>query len=120
MSWCHRWFSDRLLDNHLVSGLRRRLPNADVVRVQDAALSGSPDESVLAWCAREARVLLTHDASTMTAAAYARIAGGKACPGVIIIPQWLPVGPTLEELILIAECSGPEDWVDQVRFLPLK
>ena len=56
----------------------------------------------------------------MIAAAYARIAGGKGCPGVIIIPQWLPVGPTLEELILIAECSGPEDWVDQVRFLPLK
>ena len=35
-------------------------------------------------------------------------------------PQWLPVGNVLEDRSLILECSLPEDWVDQVRFLPLK
>lgn len=62
-----RLAADEDLDNHLVRGLRRRLPEADVTRVQEAALSGSPDESVLAWAAREGRVLITHDAATMTA-----------------------------------------------------
>jgi hypothetical protein len=68
----------------------------------------------------EGRVLMTHDAATMTASAYTRIAAGEVCPGVIVIPQWLPVGVVLEDLLLILACSLPEDWCDQVRFLPLK
>jgi hypothetical protein len=115
-----RLAADEDLDNHVIRGLRRRLPAVDVIRVREAALGGAPDESVLAWAAAEGRVLLTHDASTMTAAAYARISTGEASPGVIVIPQWLPVGDALEDLLLILECSTPEDWAGQVRFLPLK
>jgi hypothetical protein len=114
-----RLLADEDLDNHVIRGLRRRLASADVVRVQDVSLSGAPDESVLAWAAGEGRVLLTHDASTMTAASYARISVGKKSPGVIVVPQWLPVGAAIEDLLLILEASVPEDWVDQVRFLPL-
>ncbi|MCK6532011.1 MAG: hypothetical protein L6Q84_03485 [Polyangiaceae bacterium] len=55
----------------------------------------------------------------MTAAAYARTANGDHMPGVIIIPQWMPIGPTIEELLLVAECSEPSDWTGRVRFLPL-
>ena len=115
-----RLAADEDLDNHLVRGLRRRLPNADVIRVQEAALSGLPDEDVLTWAAREGRVLMTHDAATMTSAAYTRIGAGAPCPGVILIPQWLAVSIALEDLLLVVECSTPEDWVNQVRFLPLK
>jgi hypothetical protein len=56
----------------------------------------------------------------MTSAAYARIARGKPMLGVIIVPQWLAIGLAAEDLSIIAECSTPSDWANQVGFLPLR
>jgi hypothetical protein len=114
-----RFAADEDLDNHIVRGLRHHRPEIDVVRVQDAEVVGAPDEDVLAWAAREGRVLLSHDASTMTAASYARIARGEPMTGLIIVPQWLAIGSAIEDIILIADCSDETDWAGQVRFLPL-
>ena len=77
------------------------------------------DRVVLAWSAQLGRVLLTHDASTMTAAAYARLASGELMPGLIVVPQWLSIGQAVDELVLIAQCGLSTDWEGQVRFLPL-
>ena len=111
--------ADEDLDGHVVRGVRRYLPSVDIVRAQDAGLRGAADRRVLEWAAEAGRVLISHDASTMTAEAYARIARGDSLPGVIIVPQWLPIGEVVADLVLIAECSDPRDWLDQVRFLPL-
>lgn len=89
------------------------------VRVQDSEASGASDEDVLDSAARSNRVLLSHDASTMTAAAYARIARGEPMPGVIIVPQWLAIGTALDDLLLVAACSESSDWAGCVAFLPL-
>ena len=61
-----RLLADENLNNDIVRGLRRRLPGLDLVRVQDVGLSGADDPTILAWAAREGRVMLTHDVSTMT------------------------------------------------------
>ena len=111
--------ADEDLDNHIVRGLRHHRPDIDIVRVQDSEASGASDEDVLDWAARSNRVLLSHDASTMTAAAYARIARGDPMPGVIIVPQSLSLANALDDLLLIAQCSVASDWENQVRFLPL-
>lgn len=50
-----------------------RLPGLDLVRVQDAGLSGALDPDVLEWAAREKRVLLTHDFDTLIGRAWARV-----------------------------------------------
>jgi vacuolar-type H+-ATPase subunit F/Vma7 len=114
-----RFAADEDLDNHIVRGLRHRLTGVDIVRVQEAQLTSAADNQVLAWAAESNCVLLSHDASTMTAAAYERLKRGERMPGVIIVPQWLSVGSVVEELLVVAECSVPADWADQVRFLPL-
>ena len=75
---------------------------------------------ILAWAAREGRVLLTHDAATMARYAYERIARGEPMPGVVEVDQCLPVGTVIEDLILLAECSLPGEWEGQVRYLPLR
>lgn len=111
--------ADEDLDNHIVRGLRHHRPDIDIVRVQDSEANGASDEHVLDWAARSNRVLLSHDASTMTAAAYARIARGESMPGVIIVPQWLAIGTALDDLLLVAECSESGDWAGRVAFLPL-
>jgi len=52
---------DENFNMHIVTGVLRRLPTADIVRVQDARLESADDPTVLEWAATEGRVLLTHD-----------------------------------------------------------
>jgi hypothetical protein len=111
--------ADEDLDNHIVRGMRHRRSGLDIVRVQDSEVGGARDDDVLGWAARTSRVLLSHDVSTMTAAAYARLARGEPMAGVNIVPQWLAIGTALEDLLLIADSSELADWAGCVTFLPL-
>ena len=58
-----RFAADEDFNADIVRALRRRLPELDIIRVQDVGLSGGDDPTVLAWAASDARVLLTHDVS---------------------------------------------------------
>ncbi|MEW6126912.1 MAG: DUF5615 family PIN-like protein [Acidobacteriota bacterium] len=114
-----RFLTDEDFDGRIVRGLVRRLPQIDLARVQDVGLRSTSDTDVLAWAAEEGRILLTHDVTTMTSPAYERITNGLPMPGVFEVPQELPIGDALEELVLLAECSVEGEWEGQVRFLPL-
>lgn len=103
----------------IVIGLVRRLPELDVLTVQEAGLEGRGDPEVLEWAARDNRVLLTHDKRTMPRFAYERVARGLAMPGVIEVPDWLPIGQAIDDILIIALCSSEEEWRDRVEHLPL-
>lgn len=115
-----RFAADENFNNDIVRGLRRRKPNLDIVRVQEAGLSGAVDTDVLEWAAREGRVLLTHDVSTMTRYAYERVEAGLAMPGVLQVSRDDSLTLVIEDILLIAECSIDGEWEDQVRYLPLR
>jgi hypothetical protein len=115
-----RLAADENFNNDIVRGLRRRNPHLDIVRVQDASLSGSDDPAILKWAARNGRVLLTHDISTMTRYAYERVRNGQPMPGVFEVSRAVPIGIAIDEIILLAECSVVGEWEGQVRYLPLK
>jgi hypothetical protein len=72
-----RWLADENFNNDIVRALWRRDSHIDIVRAQDAGLTGLDDEALLAWAAEGARVLLTHDVSTMTAYAWRRVINGE-------------------------------------------
>ena len=112
--------ADEDFNNDILRGLFRRLPNLDLVRVQDEQLSGAGDVTVLEWAAQENRVLLSHDVSTITKHAFDRITAKDPMPGVFEVPQSLSVGDAIKDLVLIAECSEPGEWEGQVRYLPLR
>jgi hypothetical protein len=95
------------------------VPDLDVVRVQDASLSGATDRDVLEWAAREDRVVVSHDVATLGRSAWERVAAGHPMPGVIQISQALPVGRAIDDLVLIAQCGRPGDLRDRVTYLPL-
>src|SRR5712692_5937578 len=105
---------DEDFDNDIMRGMLRRLPTLDIVRVQDVGLSGNPDPIVLAWAAQGGRVLLTHDVSTMTAHAYARVTNGLPMPGVFAVHQLASLSQVIEDLVLLAECSLSGEWEGQV------
>ena len=115
-----RLAADENFSNDIVRGLLRRKPDLDIVRVQDAGLSGAADSRVLEWTAREGRILLTHDVSTMTRYAYERIQAGKPMPGVFEVSRNLPIGKIIEDILLLAEYSLEDECDGQVRYLPLR
>jgi hypothetical protein len=115
-----RFAADEDFDSDIFRALRRRLPEIDIVRVQDVGLGGADDPTVLAWAASEARVLLTHDVSTMTRHALERVRLGDHVPGVIAVHQRLAIGDVVDDLVLVATCGAPEEWVGQVHWLPLR
>jgi hypothetical protein len=75
---------------------------------------------VLAWAAQEDRVLVSHDVSTLTSHAYARVQAGQRMPGLIEVGSAVPIAVAIEDLLLVAECSRPGEWEGQVRYLPLR
>ena len=115
-----RFAVDENFNMHIINGVLRRLPVADIVRVQDADLEGADDATVLQWAADERRVLLTHDVNTLTAFAYERTAQGLPMPGVFEISLRVPVSVAIEDISLLAECSIEGEWEGQVNYLPLK
>ena len=111
--------TDADLNGRIIRGLRRRLPDIDLVRVQDVHPDGTPDLVVLEWAAAEGRVLVTHDVSTMVGHAYDRVAAGLPMPGVIVCDQAVSIRAAIEDLHIIATCGQAEDFQDQVQWLPL-
>jgi predicted nuclease of predicted toxin-antitoxin system len=78
-----RLLVDENFNGSILRGLIRRLPNLDVVRVQDVGLIHADDPTILAWAANEDRILLTHDVATITTYAYEQVRNGLLMPGVV-------------------------------------
>ncbi|MBI5368833.1 MAG: DUF5615 family PIN-like protein [Planctomycetes bacterium] len=114
-----RLAADENFNGDVVRGVRRRSSAIDIVSVQEAGLSGASDAAVLEWAAREGRVLLSHDVSTLTRFAYERVKAGLPMPGVFQAGRSVPVAKAIEDILLLAECGLDGEWEGQVRYLPL-
>lgn len=114
-----RFLADEDLNNRILRGLLRRHPALDIVRVQDTILSGAADSDVLEWARQNGRVLLTHDVSTMTNFAFARMRSGKTIAGIIEISQSLPIGRAVEDILLFALTCTPDELENRIVYLPL-
>jgi predicted nuclease of predicted toxin-antitoxin system len=73
-----RLLADENFDHDLVRGAMRRRAGLDLTRAQSVGLSETDDPDILAWAAREQRIVLTHDVNTMTGFAFDRITRGRA------------------------------------------
>ena len=116
-----RLASDFDVHGEILRGLRRRLPEIDLVRAQDALPKGTPDPEVLAWAAAENRVLVTNDRNTMIGFACQRVAGGEAVPGLLVTTNDQSIGSAIDDILLIATSMPEEEIRDQVVvFLPYR
>lgn len=113
-----KFLTDENVLGAIVRGLRRRQPDIDLVRVQDTGLMATADPIILAWAAREERILLTHDADTMPYFAYQRIAAGQRMPGVLVLPRSASIGHIIEMFLVFISVSNVASFEDQVRYLP--
>jgi hypothetical protein len=115
-----RWLADENFNNNILRALFLESREIDIVRAQDAGLTGKDDENLLEWAAGQGRVILTHDVSTVTAHAYRRIMNGQPMPGVFEVSRSVRVRAAVDDILLITACSLPDEWEGQVRYLPLR
>lgn len=116
-----RLASDADVHGEIIRGLRRRLPEIDLKRAQDALPEGTPDPEVLAWAAAENRVLITNDRNTMVGFAYRRVAAGQPVPGLIVTTDEQSIGSAIDDILIVAEYMSEEEIRGQVvLFLPLR
>jgi len=112
--------ADENFNHNIVRGLLRRKPDLNIVRVQDIGLSAVDDPVILEWVTQQNRVLLTHDVSTITKYAYERIERGQFMPGVFEVSRSAAIGPIIEDILLLVQCSLTGEWEGQIIYLPLK
>jgi len=114
-----RLLFDEDVHGDIVDGLRRRQPSSDCVRAQDVGLAHTPDAVILEWAAQQRRVVVSVDKRTLAAHAWDRVAHGLPMTGVAILRTILTIGQAINELELVAIAGTPEDFRDQVIYLPL-
>ena len=113
-----RFQADADLNRIIVLATIRREPSIDFLTADAMDLAGRKDPEVLAIAAREGRVLVSHDQKTMPQH-FADFILQTSCPGVLIVPQHLPVAAVVEDLLLIWFLTEAEEWVNRIRYLPL-
>jgi len=114
-----RFLADASLRGAIVRGCRRREPTMDFLSAHEAQPAGVPDPDVLALAAEQARILVSHDYRTMPRHFADFLQAHGSSPGLIFVPQYLPIGEAVEELVLIWGASEPEEWKDRMSQVPL-
>ena len=113
-----RLLADENFNGRILRGVRRELPDADIVRAQDTEMYQASDPDLLEWAAQQERIVLTHDIKTLVGYAHGRVAEGKPMPGVFAVQYDAPIGPVIEDVLMILGASTPAEWEDLVTFLP--
>ena len=114
-----RLLIDHDLDQDILRGLLRRVPDLDSVTAYEIGMSEVPDPELLAWAAEAGRVIVTHDRRTMPAHAARRLAAGDDIAGVIVVSRRIPISAAIDELEIVVLCSEPDEWHNLIRHIPL-
>lgn len=113
-----RFQADADFNQAIVTAILRREPTIDFQTAHGAKLSGLEDEDVLAVTVREGRLLVTHDRKTIPHH-FGKFITSQNSPGVLIVPQKLPIASVVEDIILIWSASEAEESVNRIDSLPL-
>ncbi len=113
-----RFQADADLNQIIVTAIARRFPEIDFRTATAAGLAGLKDPHVLALSARDSRILVTHDHTTMPTH-FTTFIRSATSPGLIIIPQSLGVGEAVDALILIWAATKPDEWINRIVYLPI-
>src|SRR5690606_1010707 len=108
-----RFATDENFSGDMLKGLQERMPDLDIIRVQDTIMYGRPDNKLLEWLAGEGRILITHDKRTIRNHIKTLYDKGIATMGAIIVLDSTPIGKAIEDLELCIVAGNPEDFENQ-------
>jgi hypothetical protein len=114
-----RFLGDHDLKEQIIDGVLRREPALEFIRAREVGMDDRNNAEVLTYAAQNGFIIVSHDVNTMTTAAYALVDGGARMSGLLMVQQNKPIGPAIDDLVMIWSASEAEEWRGQVRFLPL-
>lgn len=111
------FYMDEQVPKQITEGLRLR--GIDVLTVQEDGRAGTPDPSVFDRATELQRLMVSRDQDFLIEANQ-RQATGIYFPGVIYAhQQQVSMGDCIRNLELIARAGRPEEFINQVIYLPL-
>lgn len=113
-----RYLADADFNHAIVKGCKRQEPTLDFLSANEAKLESLPDLEVLAFAAKENRILITHDRQTMPRHFGEFLMSGMPSPGVFLVSQHAPIGDVIEDLILIWAASDLDEWKNRILNIP--
>lgn len=113
-----RFLADANFNQRIVADLLLRESRIDFGLPQDLIPAGTKDPQVLEIGATVGRIVVTHDVRTMPTH-FQMFVHEHACAGVVLVPTRMTVGDAIEDLLLIWQASEAEEWMNQMRRLPL-
>ncbi len=108
-----RFQADADFNQRIVAATVRREPAIDFRTADEAGFRGLLDPEILARTAADGRVLVSHDRKTMPHH-FGGFLSRASSPGVLIFPQYLPIGVVVEELVLIWAATDASEWSDRL------
>jgi hypothetical protein len=114
-----------LLDENVNPRLRkalRRLDRAMPVRAIGEAGAPplrTPDPVILNWCEEHAFILVTNNRKSMPVHLKDHLVADHHVPGILILNAEMRMGENAAELYLIWQIGDPDEFCDQIRFLPI-
>jgi predicted nuclease of predicted toxin-antitoxin system len=115
-----RFLLDENVSPRLQTGLWRRNPAIDVLRVGDpgAPELGTLDPAILDYLHQTQRLLITHNRVSMPEHLSAHYAAGLHHWGVVWIRPQAQISELIESVGLIWSASEAEEWADQLAWIP--
>jgi len=114
-----------LLDEHvpliIQAALEQVTSEVRVYAVGDgtAPTKGATDPDILAWIEAHGCMLITNNRATMPVHLHAHLTRGQHVPGIVQLPRRMNVSVMVDDLLLIWGASGPDEFQDQIVYLPL-
>ena len=106
-----QFLTDQDFNARIVTQLRNRIPDLNLISVRDLGLANTPDPSVLEWAAEQSRIVLSHDINTMESFAQNHVDAGLPMPGLIVVRQQLTVGEALNRIEWVVQ-TMPDDGIE--------
>lgn len=113
-----RFLADANFNQKIIAGLLLRAPQIDFELPQNVIPERMKDTQVLELGAALGRVIVTHDVRTMPRW-FRNFTEHQNCPGLILVPDRMTIRDAIEDLLLIWHLSEAEEWINQMRRLPL-
>lgn len=113
-----RFQADADLNLIILLAVIRREPAVDFQTAAAAGLAHRQDPDVLAMAANDGRLLVTHDQKTMPDH-FATFIASQSSPGVLVVPQHLPISIVADDLLLLWGATEAEEWINRICYLPL-
>ena len=85
-----------------------------------APSKGTPDPQLLCWIEENNYLLITNNRANMPGHLRDHLAAGRHIPGILVAPFPLDIGELIKELILIWGARLPNEYQDQIVYLPLQ